>query len=57
MVSFQAKIHREKIAKNSKNYEIAFWRFFKPKLIGEDREREKIKIVVSFRSGPSRRVI
>ena len=33
------------------------WRFFKPKLRGEGRERKKIKIVVPFRSVPTQRVI
>ena len=47
----------KKIAKNSKNYEIAFWQFFKPKLSGEGREREKIKIVIPFHSVPTRRII
>ena len=33
------------------------WRLFKPKFIGEGREREKIEIVVPFHSVPKRRVI
>ena len=33
------------------------WRLFKPKFIGEGKEREKIKIVVPFHSVPKRRVI
>ena len=44
----------KKIAKNSKNLKIPLWCLFKSKLIGEGREREKIKIVVPFCSYPSR---
>ena len=42
---------QQKIKKIKK---IPLWRLFKPKLIGEGREREKIKIVVPFRTYPMR---
>ena len=48
-------VAQQKIPKNSKKIQkIPLWRLFKPKLIGEGREREKIKIVVLFRSYPTR---
>ena len=40
--------------KNSKNYKIPLWLYFKPKQVGKGKEREKIKIVDSFRSFPTR---
>ena len=44
----------KKQRKNSKNYKISLWPYFKPKQVGKGKEREKIKIVVSFRSYPTR---
>ena len=49
------KIQKKK-QKNSKNYKIRLWRQFKPKQDEKGREREKIKIIVPFRSFPNRRV-
>ena len=44
----------KKIAKKSKNYKILLWLHFKQKQVGKGREREKIKIVVPFRTHPTR---
>ena len=33
------------------------WLHYKPKLVGKRREREKIKIIIPFRSIPTQRVI
>ena len=46
MASFHAKIgwKRQKIEK------ISLWNHFKPKQVGKGRGREKIKIIVPFRS-------
>ena len=50
--------HNRKFQKNSKKIQkikkIPFWLYFKPKLVGKCRERENIKIIVPFRSYPSR---
>ena len=43
--------------KNSENQKIPLWLHFKPKQDGKGREREKIKIIVPFRSVPTRPVI
>ena len=43
-----------KFQKNSKNSKIQLWLLFKQKLVGKDGEREKIQIIVSFRSYPMR---
>ena len=42
----------KKQQKNSKNFKIQLWHHFKPKQDGNDREKEKIKIIVPFRSIP-----
>ena len=42
----------KKIVKNSENLKIPLWLHFKQKLVGKVREREKIQIIVSFRSYP-----
>ena len=39
--------------KNSENQKIPLWLHFKPKQDGKGREREKIKIIVPFRSHPT----
>ena len=44
----------KKQQKNSKNLNVPLWLDFKPKYVGKDREREKIKIIVPFRSYPTR---
>ena len=38
--------------KGKKNKKIPLWLHFKPKQVGNVREREKIKIIVPFRSDP-----
>ena len=44
-----------KFIKNCKKIKkILLWLLFKQKLVGKGREREKIKIIVSFRSYPMR---
>ena len=43
----------KKQQKNSKNFEIRLWNHFKPKQVGKDCEREKIKIIVPLRSYPT----
>ena len=43
----------KKQQKNSKNFKIRLWNHFKPKLVGKDCEREKIKIIVPLRSYPT----
>ena len=47
-------MHNGKFKKNSKKFKNIkkkpLWRYFKPKQVGKCREREKIKIIVSFRS-------
>ena len=43
----------KKQQKNSKNFEIRLWNHFKPKQVGKDYEREKIKIIVPLRSYPT----
>ena len=40
----------KKQQKNSKIFKIRLWFHFKPKLVGKDCEREKIKIIVPLRS-------
>ena len=40
----------KKKQKNFKNKKIPLWPHFKPKYFGKCQEREKIKIIVSFRS-------
>ena len=40
--------------KNSKNKKIPLWRPFKLKQVGKGREKEKIKIIITFRSYPTR---
>ena len=40
--------------KIQKNKKIPLWRPFKLKQVGKGREREKIKIIITFRSYPSR---
>ena len=45
----------EKITKKQqKNSEVPLWHHFKPKQVGKGRERVKIKILVPFRSYPTR---
>ena len=46
------KIPKKK-QKNSKNLKIRLWNHFKPKQVGKDYEREKIKIIVLLRSYPT----
>ena len=52
---------KQKIPKNqqenSKYEKIPLWLHFKPKQVGKGCERERIKIIVSFRSITTRRVI
>ena len=51
----RVKENSKKIAKKiQKIQKIPFWLYFKPKLVGKCRERENIKIIVPFRSYPSR---
>ena len=40
----------KKKAKKLKKLKIPLWHHFKPKQFGKGQEREKIKIIVSFRS-------
>ena len=40
----------KKIEKNPKNKKIPLWLHYKPKQVGERRDRAKIKIIVPFRS-------
>ena len=47
----QQKIPKKQ-QKNSKNQKLPLWLLVKPKLDGKGREREKIKIIVLFRSVP-----
>ena len=48
-------MRNRKFIKNCKTIrKIQLWFLFKPKLVGNGREREKIKIIVSFRSYPMR---
>ena len=47
----------KKKAKKFKKLKIPLWYHFKPKLFGKCQESEKIKIIVSFRSIPTRRGI
>ena len=42
----------KKIAKKLKK--ISLWLHFKPKSVGKGREKEKIKVIVPFRSYPTR---
>ena len=44
-----------KLQKNSNNSKIQLWLLFKQKLVGKDREKEKIQISVSFRSYQTRK--
>ena len=44
----------KKLQKNKKNKKIQLWFLFKQNLVGKGREREKIQIIVSFRSYPTR---
>ena len=44
----------KKQQKNSNNKKIPLWLHFRPKFVVKDREREKIKILVTFRSYPTR---
>ena len=50
-------MHNRKLQKNSKKIQkikkIPFWLLFKPKYDGKGREREKIQIIVPFRSYPT----
>ena len=41
-----------KLQKNSKKFKIPLWLYYKLKQVGKGREREKIKIIVPFRSYP-----
>ena len=44
----------QKIPKSSKKIKkIPLWHHFKPKQFGKGKKREKIKIIVSFRSVPT----
>ena len=38
--------------KQQKNLKIPLWQHFEPKQVGKGREREKIKIIISFRFYP-----
>ena len=44
----------KKQQKNSKDQKIPLWLHFRPKFVEKGREREKIKIIVPFRSYPIR---
>ena len=44
----------KKQQENSKSLKIPLWLRFKPKQVGKEGEREKIKIVGTFRSYPAR---
>ena len=44
----------KKQQKSGKNKKIPLWLNFKPKQVGNGREREKIKILAPFRSYPTR---
>ena len=46
---------QKKIPKKIKKLKIPLWIQFKPKLIAEGREREKIKIIHPLRSYPTRK--
>ena len=41
---------KKKCKKTKKNSKISLWHNFKPKCFGNGQEREKIKMIVSFRS-------
>ena len=56
-VSFLPKAEEKipkKQQKNSRNYKIPLWLLLNPKLGGKGQGREKIKIIVPFRSYPKR---
>ena len=63
-LSFRS-VPTRRVIQNSKKIEKEFkklnntilWLHYKPKLVGKRREREKIKIIVPFRSVPTQRVI
>ena len=44
----------KKQPKNSKNSKVPLWLHFKLKQVGREQEREKIKIIIPFRSCPTR---
>ena len=46
------KIPKKK-KKKIENYEIPLWHHFKSKEVSKGREREKIKIIIPFRSCPT----
>ena len=45
---------QKKQSKNSKIKKIPLWLQFKPKQVGKGCEREKTKIIITFRSNPTR---
>ena len=45
-------MRNRKFQKNNKKIQIPLWLHFKPKYVGKGCEREKIKIIVPFRSYP-----
>ena len=45
---------KKKNKKTKKTKKIPLWHHFKPKYFGKGQVREKIKIIVSFRSVPTR---
>ena len=51
-VLFQPNAKQKIPKKKQKNYTIQLWLHFEPKQVEGGREREKIKINVSFRSNP-----
>ena len=50
---FNPKYNRKLEKKNKKIKKIPLWLLFKLKQVGKGREREKIKIIVPFRSHPT----
>ena len=55
MASYSAKIGCKMPGKReNKNTIMALWHPFKPKQVGKGQEREKIKIIVPFRSSWTR---
>ena len=51
-ILFQPNAKQKIPKKEQKNYTIQLWLHFEPKQVEGGREREKIKINVSFRSNP-----
>ena len=45
---------KKKKQKNSKIEKVTLWLHFKLKLVEKGREREKLKIIITFRSNPTR---